>query len=201
MSDLKQPTMCCCLLPRPGIMLFTLSYTAYAFSGMFFLTLGYILTQNIAPHQVEDQDERSVGLSDMIFTWEHMANVICGFIYFYTFILAYKRKWESFEYALRALMAIALFGVYECYDQFKFMFLIHSQVYGPKPDEVDDNVYAEFQNSYPSASESIVFGLIVYVIPWIIQLYLIKQTRTYIKYVLYKKGEKNMSSSSEKVKQ
>ncbi|ORZ06422.1 hypothetical protein BCR42DRAFT_427119, partial [Absidia repens] len=189
-NNLKQPTMCCCLLPRPGIMLFTLLYSAYAFSGMFFMTLGYILTQKIAPHQAEDQDDNSVGLSDLIFTCGHMANVICGFIYFYAFILAYKRKWESFEHALRALMAIALFGVYESYDAFKFIFQTNSQLNGPKPDGMNDDDYAELQKSYPYTS--VAFGLIVYVIPWIIQLYLIKQTRSYIKYVLYKKGAKNM---------
>ncbi|CAO3587157.1 unnamed protein product [Absidia cylindrospora] len=168
MSNMKQPTVCCCLLPRPGIMAFTFLYTGYAFSGIFFIALGYILTEHLTPQQAKDQDGGSVTLSDMIFTWWHMADVICGCIYFYAFILAYKRKWKSFEYVLQALMVVALFGVYSTYETFKFVYQTSSQLNGPKPDEIDDESYAELQNSYTSSA--IGFTLVAYVVPWIIQV-------------------------------
>ncbi|ORZ17393.1 hypothetical protein BCR42DRAFT_414527 [Absidia repens] len=193
MSNWKQPTMCCCLLPRSGIMSFTFLYTGYAFSGIFFKILGYIFTQKIAPHQVEDQGE----LFDFLFTWWHMVDVICGFIYFYAFILAYKRKWESLEYVLYGLMAIALYGIYPIYHDIKTCFTMNDKLKGPKPDELDDAQYAMMQKWI--VLTYIGFSLVSQVIPWIIQLCLIKQMRTYIKYVLYKKETKTIPASSEKV--
>ncbi|CAO3587151.1 unnamed protein product [Absidia cylindrospora] len=194
MSNWKQPTMCWCLLPRSGIMSFTFLYTGYALSGIFFKALGYIITQNAAPRQDIHQD----GLFDFIFTWWHIVDVICGCIYFYSFILAYNRKWKSLEYALYALMAIAVYGVYPIYHDIKTCFKMNVKLNGPKPDGIDDAQFATMQKWI--VLTYIGFSLVVLVIPWIIQLCLIKQMRAYIKYVLYKKETKNVSSSSEKLK-
>ncbi|ORZ17392.1 hypothetical protein BCR42DRAFT_414525 [Absidia repens] len=198
MANLKQPSVFCCLLPRPGIMLFTFLSAVYAFSGVFAMTAGFVFAYFYMPLPDTAKEGMFFKFASNLFKLNTVVDVFCGLIYVYAFILAYKRKWKAFEPVLYVFLAIALYGGYSMLCTIKENYLValnRDDSITDKFGDMDDDHKESFNRWFPRLL--VVTTLILSVMPWLIQVYLIKQIRSYIKYVLYKKDEKYVSSSSE----
>ncbi|SAM03272.1 hypothetical protein [Absidia glauca] len=168
MAHFKQQSICCCLLPRAGIMAFTIIYGFWSCSSILLTILTYPFAKIYVP---EDMRESVYGTSllDHLFDFEYVIPLVCAATYFYAFFLAYKRKWKIFETVLYALGAIAVYDLYSMYfpiDMSIRFLLIEDLSFLP------DNRSEEDQQKMMHEMSLLMLGvtLVLNVLPWMVQL-------------------------------
>ncbi|ORZ17396.1 hypothetical protein BCR42DRAFT_414532 [Absidia repens] len=175
-------------------MLFTFLSAVHAFSGIVAIMPVYVYAY-IYEQVPGTATDLLFGFASGLFKWNRMIDVFCGLIHVYAFTLAYKSKWKAFESVLYALLAIVVYNSYSVYCSMKENYMTvhnkdgsHTEKFGA----MDDNQKETINKWLPTVLAVII--LILDVIPLLVQMYLVKQTRSYIKYVLDKKDEKHIPS-------
>ncbi|KAI8344782.1 hypothetical protein BC941DRAFT_497983 [Chlamydoabsidia padenii] len=189
MTDYKPQSICCCLLPRPGIMVFAATYGLWYFGSIVFEIIAYG-TIRMYNHVIPEDSSMEMPEGDLLpqlSSLENATRVMCASIYFYAFFLAYKRKWKALESIVYVLVVTALFDIYLLYGSLKVMV----------------KAIMNFSNEDVPDGHGVFIGIIAattllfHVIPLITQVYIINQIRSYVKYLLYKKDMKVSSSSAD----